>query len=760
MKKQIGYLKIRAILFLAFLFTFHTRLPAREITKAAVLTSRSDMPGRIATPKRYSLSCRVFLDSTNAPEINTMAEHIFSGVKGRTSETRSIIISNTGAVALQVSSLVISGTHAAAFGFVNPPATPFTIPVGSSRTVGLVFKPSSTTVGALNAIFTIANNDPDEGTLKVSLYGLSANGEQGNNEPPFDAIVKTLGYNVNVGGTGLILSTTPNAIGDEVLTPLFKKAGPGNVTMKPVARYSPDDILDYGYYTKPNGTPVVKKIGQVALDQEQKLNPAMVSGSATSFDPGGTVFGFYTGATSYANQPTFTEDAFNTGPLAHSARIYPLKNRAGQLIPNSYLVAFEPASNGDYQDYVFTVSNVMPSTSNPSGSSIRINTGGSATTVGNVQWSGCIALGACTNYVTGGFSYAQASPPAITGFTAPLSQAIFQSEWTGGSTGANAVPAGQVAFKYIIPVVNGSYTVRLHFAELNKNGAGLRIFDVNIEGGAKELVNFDIFAQAGGIRKAIFRDFPVSVTDGNVTIDFIRQVENAKISAIEILPSTNNSSQLYEAEKAEIFRAVVKATNSGFSGTGYVDYINSTLDYIQWTLPNASGGATSLQFRHASGTANRALKLVINGATVVQSLNFPATGGWANWSVVSLVVTLQPGTNTIKLEANGSSVPNIDYVLVSPSSNVRMSLEEKALDSKAKLEAVLSPNPCFGETQVNIKTVSDLAITVEVKDLLGKTHQLHQTRERALVLKGLQKGVYIIQVNQGGKVASRRLVVQ
>jgi hypothetical protein len=86
-------------------------------------------------------------------------------------------------------------------------------------------------------------------------------------------------------------------------------------------------------------------------------------------------------------------------------------------------------------------------------------------------------------------------------------------------------------------VPNGNYTVRLHFVELNKTAAGQRTFDVNIEG-TRRLDKFDIFAAAAGARKAIVREFAASIADGNLTIDFIRQVENAKVNAIEILPAT------------------------------------------------------------------------------------------------------------------------------------------------------------------------------------------------------------------------------
>ena len=161
---------------------------------------------------------------------------------------------------------------------------------------------------------------------------------------------------------------------------------------------------------------------------------------------------------------------------------------------------------------------------------IRINTGGPAQTVGTTTWSACSALTACSNWVTGGNAYSEAD--TITGIPAGLNNTMFQSEWTGG--GSTAV--GAKAFGFAVPVNNGYYRVRLHFAELNKTAAGTRLFDVRLEN-TTVLSNFDVWAQAGGIDKAIVREFPVRITDGVVNVDFMKRVENAKISAIEIIPT-------------------------------------------------------------------------------------------------------------------------------------------------------------------------------------------------------------------------------
>lgn len=164
---------------------------------------------------------------------------------------------------------------------------------------------------------------------------------------------------------------------------------------------------------------------------------------------------------------------------------------------------------------------------------VRLNAGGPAQSVGGVGWDACGSASTCNGRVVGGFAYAKSPTPAISGVAAPANAALYQTEWTGGST--NGVPAGAVAFSFRIPVADGAWTVHLHFAENVQNGPGKRRFDVALEG-ATALRDFDIYAEAGGMNRALVRSFPVTVGDGAVDVDFIRQVENAKVSAIEVVP--------------------------------------------------------------------------------------------------------------------------------------------------------------------------------------------------------------------------------
>jgi len=89
-------------------------------------------------------------------------------------------------------------------------------------------------------------------------------------------------------------------------------------------------------------------------------------------------------------------------------------------------------------------------------------------------------------------------------------------------------------FSYDFSVPNGNYNVLLKFAEIYWTSPGQRIFSVSING-TPVLTNFDIIAAAGAPLTAIDKAFPVSVTGGNIQIQFIQgSADLPKVSDIEI----------------------------------------------------------------------------------------------------------------------------------------------------------------------------------------------------------------------------------
>ena len=143
----------------------------------------------------------------------------------------------------------------------------------------------------------------------------------------------------------------------------------------------------------------------------------------------------------------------------------------------------------------------------------RINSGGAA--------SG--TFGADGNY-SGGSTYSTTVAVSTTGVTQPAPAAVYQSERHGNFT---YTIGGQSP--------GAPCTVRLHFAEINFNAAGKRLFNVSING-TQVLAKYDIFAAAGGRYKAIVRDFPATADgNGTIVIAYTNVKSNAKSSGIEVL---------------------------------------------------------------------------------------------------------------------------------------------------------------------------------------------------------------------------------
>ena len=93
---------------------------------------------------------------------------------------------------------------------------------------------------------------------------------------------------------------------------------------------------------------------------------------------------------------------------------------------------------------------------------------------------------------------------------------------------------GMTAF--LLPLPNGKYTVKLHFAETYEEmtAPGLRVFSFNVQG--HEFKDLDLFVKAGGVQRAYVESVPVEITGGKLDITFTANVENPEINGIEIIP--------------------------------------------------------------------------------------------------------------------------------------------------------------------------------------------------------------------------------
>jgi len=141
------------------------------------------------------------------------------------------------------------------------------------------------------------------------------------------------------------------------------------------------------------------------------------------------------------------------------------------------------------------------------------------------------------------------------------------------------------------------------------------------------------------------------------------------VPAVDTPLHEQQCSGTFEAEDATVSGAVehadtASAGHQGFTGRSFVDYLAATDDFVEWTVQGCSGGSATASFRYALGSGNRPMQVLVNGVQVESALSFPSTGSWASWSEASFTVSLNAGTNVVKLVASGSSGANMDSLII------------------------------------------------------------------------------------------------
>ncbi|WP_180272337.1 PKD domain-containing protein, partial [Maribacter sp. 4U21] len=292
-------------------------------------------------------------------EATNNADPITNPNEGQNTDTQVVEISNIGNDVLNITAASIVGTFADQFNAVSPSGAQ-TVNSGESIEYTITYTPdlNNSDLGYQEATLEIVSNDSQNPTFSVGLHSLKKSGYEGLDEPPLQDVVNALGIGIDVGWDNLAVGTSPTPQGEEVSVDLFVKSSDNPVIITPVGRYSPPEEVPFGWFTDSGNS--LNEVGVLAngIDNAQTLFPSLESGS-DEFDPQGAVFGIYTDS-NFFQRTNYTEDAINTDGVAHRTRIYPVKDREGNIIENSYLVAFEDASNGDYQDYIFVIQNVVP----------------------------------------------------------------------------------------------------------------------------------------------------------------------------------------------------------------------------------------------------------------------------------------------------------------------------------------------------------------------------------------------------------------
>ena len=250
-----------------------------------------------------------------------------------------------------------------------------------------------------------------------------------------------------------------------------------------------------------------------------------------------------------------------------------------------------------------------------------------------------------------------------------------------------------------------------------------------------------------------------ALSEGNATIT-ATTFDGAKstTSTITVLPATN----IYQAEDAEFVGPLAVSNQPGYNGAGFVDYTNTSNDYIKWNVYVPAEGVYSLTFRYSLASNNRPLKLSINDIVKVASLSFPITGAWSTWNTFATNQTLVEGSNSIMLTAIGSSGGNFDELTIS--GNGISALRSVKSGSNGRTVKIY-PNP-LRTNKLSIEMLgfeSENQVQVKITNLLGQT-VLCQTvnntsRFEINTLNLLNKSIYTVSVESGDSRISNLLIL-
>ena len=141
----------------------------------------------------------------------------------------------------------------------------------------------------------------------------------------------------------------------------------------------------------------------------------------------------------------------------------------------------------------------------------------------------------------------------------------------------------------------------------------------------------------------------------------------AALAAAGVLTATEAvaATARYEAEGTPATcDGTIDSNYAGYSGSGFCNGNNAIGAAAQFTVSAAAAGTASVAVRYANGTtANRPADVVVNGTVAHAATAFDPTGAWATWATKTLAVSLNAGSNTIRLRPTTTAgLPNIDYV--------------------------------------------------------------------------------------------------
>ena len=493
------------------------------------------------------------------------------------------------------------------------------------------------------------------------------------------------------------------------------------------ARAGADTALDESFTSTVTNSALTITFSAVVSMPEVNAIEVIATGSAAqtgTASPTPTATATATASATPTATPTATTTASPAATATATSTATPGATAAATPTPTN--TAVPPAATGSATATPMPTATVVPATVTPTATATLIRPTPTAsptstsTSAPGLAFAERIRAGSSTGYTDlqgAAWSADQSYAPGSFGYTSGYSYVSTSAISGTVDPALYQTNRHDTAFDYRFDVPNGTYAVRLRFAEIYPSDAGIgrRVMNVGIQG-TVALQNFDVFATAGGANIAVDRTFNVLVSNGALDVAFSGVVSHAEVNAIEVVQVTTTPDFTFSASPATQtigvsstaqFSATVQLTG-GLSPNGISLWVTGlppgiTGSFAPNPLPHEG---TSDLFLSGDGTASPGVYSVTLGATAE---------GISHWQSVNLVVSGQPDFSLVAsplsqdVAAGGASV---SYQLtVAPINNFTAQVTLSAAGLPGGASANFSPNPVAPGQVVAATITADTSAT-------------------------------------------------
>lgn len=270
-----------------------------------------------------------------------------SRVKGLPGQVRTVVLENTGTEPLKVNPVFL-GQNVGAFEVEDADFSP--LKGGEKRRFAISFHPD---LGAGDYVAGIQFGEEATGAF-IQLNGVATAALEGRNEPSLHRVVRALGASVNVGGEALELDSSTDVLG-ESMSGWFAPVKGEEVRVTPVARYSPAGVTPFGLYLADGEKRELGRLRDSGAAQPD-AHQALLREPGISLNDVPERFGLYLEGPRFISYTCKNKSEGTAMPW--TARVWPVGAMGGRRLDNAFLIGFEEAMNGDYQDVVLLLEGV------------------------------------------------------------------------------------------------------------------------------------------------------------------------------------------------------------------------------------------------------------------------------------------------------------------------------------------------------------------------------------------------------------------